>query len=66
MNHYGFTGQDRALYGGWTMRTMGELGSSAQERYAENVWRNYFPKLLKKSVYYKDTPEQTCEVTLVS
>jgi hypothetical protein len=52
-NFYGFSGEDRALYGGWTLKTMTGMGSAAQERYGEGGWRIYFPKLLKTSLYYK-------------
>jgi hypothetical protein len=61
-NFYGFSGEDRALYGGWTLRTTTGAGSASQERYGEGGWRIYFPKLLKNSLYYK--PKQDTGVPI--
>jgi hypothetical protein len=43
---HGFTPEERAGYGGWTLATTTGT-SAAQDAYEESPWRFYFPKMLK-------------------
>ncbi|MEN3052086.1 MAG: hypothetical protein ABC596_09780, partial [Candidatus Methanosuratincola petrocarbonis] len=46
VDFYGFSLEELATYGGWTLKSA-SIGSSAMARYLALNWQGYFPKLLK-------------------
>jgi hypothetical protein len=48
-SQFGFSGEERAIFGGWTKQTKEAGVSRSQERYEEDAWRTYFIKLCRKT-----------------
>jgi len=46
VDFYGFSLEELATYGGWTIKSV-SIGSSAMARYLALNWQGYFPKLLR-------------------